>query len=151
MIFGLLGKKQLKRVCKPISFGLVFEGMHRKKPQMFSEQTKSKIDLAELNSLTDFKNISKGMIVYFEKAGVSSPQEVVKLGWEKTWEKLIQADYICSKPFFGHSILAALLDVHRLEITDEHKKLVSIEGQRLRDKYKKKLKKDRVKTKTIKI
>lgn len=125
--------------------------MTQTKPQMFSGRQLSKKSLTKLESLTDFKNISKGMIVYFEKAGISSPQEVIKLGWEKTWEKLIQADYVCSKPFFGHSILAALLDIHRLEITDEQKKFVSVEGQKLRDKYKKKSKNKRVKTKTIKI
>lgn len=107
------------------------------KPQMFSEQRLSKKALSEYKSIGDFKNISTGMIVYFEKAKLSSPEEFIKLGWEKTWEKLIQADYVCSKPFFGHSLLAALLNIHRLEITEEHKKLVSLSGQRLRDKYKK--------------
>jgi hypothetical protein len=111
--------------------------MSHLRPKMFSEQRLSKKKLSQFKNITDFKNISEGMIVYFNKAGLNSPEEFIKLGWEKTWEKFIQIDYKCSKPFFGHTLLAAIHNIHRLEITDDQKLLVRSVGQKLRNNYKK--------------
>lgn len=104
------------------------------KPKMFSG---SKSLDSNAQELTNLKNISTKMSSYFYKAKIETKAEFLKLGWIASWEKLIKSDSKCLGPYFGHALMAAYLNVHRLELTHKQKNEVKQIGQQLRKKYRK--------------
>jgi hypothetical protein len=107
-----------------------------KKPRMFGDEsfaeTKHKI-----KTLTDFKNFGSETEKAFNKAGIKTPSQFIKLGWKKTFQKLCETNPKNNHSLFAYAIIGALENKMWNAISEDQKKEAQSFAKELREKFKK--------------
>ena len=92
-----------------------------KKPQMFQDESfEEKINT--FKKISDLKNLGPSSEVAFQKAGVKTLNQFLKLGWKKTMHKLVKSNSRNCHSVFAYALIGALQNKEWHQITENEKK-----------------------------
>jgi len=90
LLWGITPKSKTdKKSISKKSTRLIKPPVNMKKPQMFSDD-RTTLDLTQKYKITDLKNIGPSSEKVLQAAGIKSGQQILKLGWKKTFLILVQ-------------------------------------------------------------
>lgn len=107
-----------------------------KTPRMFSDELPEE-KLKKAVKISDLKNLGPSSEKAFANAGVKTAQQFIKLGWKKTYEKLVISNHKNLHTIFAYALIGALTNTEWNRITPEEKQAAKDETLKLKKKYKK--------------
>lgn len=94
--------------------------MDTRTPRMFSDEPAEDI-FKKAKRISDLKNLGPKAEATFHKAGIKTVSQFVKLGWQKTMQKLVKVDDKNRHSMFAYAIIGALTNKDWNAITEAEK------------------------------
>lgn len=91
-----------------------------RRPRMFSDEP-IEVALAKAKTILDLKNLGPASVASFTKAGIKTVPQFVKLGWQKTFEKMVKVNPKNRHTMFAYALIGALQNVDAFHISDADK------------------------------
>ncbi|MEN0057615.1 MAG: TfoX/Sxy family DNA transformation protein [Bdellovibrio sp.] len=108
-----------------------------RRPRMFAD-IPAEEHLAQAKKISDLKNLGPVAQDLFIRAGIKTPQQFIKMGWQKALVKLVSIDKKCLHSLYAYSLIGALKNQEFNLISDEDKQEARDFTKSLRLKMKKK-------------
>lgn len=89
-------------------------------PRMFSDEPAEDV-FKKAKKISDFKNLGPESEKGFHKAGITTAQQFIKLGWKKTMEKLVKSNPKSRHSMYAYALIGALTNKDWNAITDAEK------------------------------
>lgn len=106
-------------------------------PRMFSDNDSAQV-LSDAKKISDLKNLGPSSEVDFQKAGIKTAQQFVKLGWKKSMHKLVQLNPKHCHSILAYAMIGALKNKEWFRLTEDEKKEAREYTSLLRSKLKQK-------------
>lgn len=90
-------------------------------PQMFRDEP-IEVKLKTAAKISDLKNLGPASEKQFKAAGIKSVSQFTKLGWQKTFKKLVKADPKNRHAVFAYALIGALKNIDWHQISEADKK-----------------------------
>lgn len=149
-LFGSIPKaKGVKSSKKKSQLDEIDTSIDTRRPRMFSDEPAEE-KLQKVKRISDFKNLGTEAEKTFVKAAIKTPQQVIKLGWKKTMEKLCKADPKNNHSIMAYAVIGALKNQMWNLISEEEKLEARKFMKSLRDKQANKVSKSKPKKKPSK-
>lgn len=104
-----------------------------RRPKMFSDELfEDRVKKAE--KISDLKNLGPASEQAFAKANIYTAQQFVRLGWKKTYEKLVLSNKRNLHTVFAYALIGALTNKEWNRLSDEEKLNAKTYTQVLREK-----------------
>lgn len=116
------------------------EDIDTRYPRMFSEEN-SLLRLSQAKAITDLKNLGPSSEKEFHRAGIKSAQQLLKMGWEKAYTKIVSRNSKNCHSMFAYAIIGAVKNQEWSRISEDDKLAARLVSQQLREKMSKKIKK----------
>lgn len=91
-----------------------------RKPRMFSDEP-AEDALKKARKVSDLKNLGAVTEQLFAKIGITTAQQFIKLGWKKTWKKMIDFDPKYRHSLYAYALIGALTNTDFGHITEAEK------------------------------
>lgn len=125
-IFGTIPKEKkkslkVKKQNQSEEIDLIdYRKMDTRRPKMFSDQEGSD-KILEAKKISDFKNLGPASELHFKKAGIKSAKQFIKMGWQKTLEKLAKSNPRHRHSIYAYALIGALQnrEWHRISPADK--------------------------------
>ncbi|WP_413574613.1 TfoX/Sxy family DNA transformation protein [Bdellovibrio sp. HCB290] len=127
---GASGKSKAKKVAMDIP-----KNMDTRRPRMFSDEDPKEM-LQKAKKLTDLKNIGPTLEGLLRDAGIKTPQQMQKLGWQKTMVKLVKVHPKTNHSMYAYTIITALENKDFGGMSESQKTEVRAYMKTLRDRLK---------------
>lgn len=101
-VFGVIPKSKHKTTAK-----IKNSKINLTKPRMFSDDTfEDKVD--SFKKISDLKNFGPATEATFHKAGIKTVAQFIKLGWKKSFTKLVKSNPKNRHSIFAYALIGAL-------------------------------------------
>lgn len=149
-LFGSIPKaKGVKSSKKKNTADEIDTNIDTRRPRMFSDEPAEE-KIQKVKKISDFKNLGPEAEKTFAKAGIKTPQVMIKLGWKKTMEKLCKSNPKNNHSIMAYAVIGALKN-QMWNLISESEKLEAREFMKaLRDRQAKKTSKGKSKKKSKK-
>ncbi|QLY23897.1 TfoX/Sxy family DNA transformation protein [Bdellovibrio sp. KM01] len=114
---------------------VITEKIDTRRPRMFSDDDPVAV-LQKAKKLTDLKNIGPVLEELLHDAGIKTPQQMQKLGWQKTMVKLVKAHPKTNHSMYAYTIITALENKDFGGMSEQQKSEVRAYMKTLRDRLK---------------
>lgn len=104
-----------------------------RRPRMFSEEPVEDL-LKKARKISDLKNLGPESEKHFLKAGIKTPQQVIKLGWKKTMALLVKSNSKHNHSIYAYAVIGALQNKMWNLISEEDKREARAYMKSLREK-----------------
>lgn len=111
------------------------EKIDTRRPRMFSDDDPTLV-LQKAKKLTDLKNIGPVLEELLHDAGIKTPQQMQKLGWQKTMVKLVKVHPKTNHSMYAYTIITALENKDFGGMSEQQKSEVRAYMKTLRDRLK---------------
>jgi hypothetical protein len=91
-----------------------------RKPRMFSDEP-AEVRLQTAEKISDLKNLGAVAERSFQKAGIKTAQQFIKLGWKKALLKLVAVDPKNRHSIFAYVLIGALTNKEWSRISEDEK------------------------------
>lgn len=98
------------------------EKIDMKRPQMFRDDAAPVYDPKNYSKISDFKNLGASAEKDFLKAGIKTPGQFIKLGWQGTLKKLVKINKKNAHSMYAYALIGALNNQDWFRLSDEQKK-----------------------------
>ncbi|WP_413584230.1 TfoX/Sxy family DNA transformation protein [Bdellovibrio sp. HCB274] len=123
--------KEKKRAENPEQY----KNIDTRRPRMFSDEDPKEM-LQKAKKLTDLKNIGPTLEALLLDAGIKTPQQMQKLGWQKTMVKLVKIHPKTNHSMYAYTIITALENKDFGGLSESQKTEVRSYMKTLRDRLK---------------
>ncbi|QDK45685.1 hypothetical protein DOM22_11275 [Bdellovibrio sp. ZAP7] len=114
---------------------VITEKIDTRRPRMFSDDDPVAV-LQKAKKLTDLKNIGPVLEGLLHDAGIKTPQQMQKLGWQKTMVKLVKVHPKTNHSMYAYTIITALENKDFGGMSEQQKAEVRAYMKTLRDRLK---------------
>jgi predicted flap endonuclease-1-like 5' DNA nuclease len=128
---GVKTKGRKSSVAKEV----ITEKIDTRRPRMFSDDDPVAV-LQKAKKLTDLKNIGPVLEELLQDAGIKTPQQMQKLGWQKTMVKLAKVHPKTNHSMYAYTIITALENKDFGGMSEQQKSEVRAYMKTLRDRLK---------------
>lgn len=97
-----------------------FEKIDTRFPRMFKDEPAENI-LSKAQRISDLKNLGPASENEFQKAGIKSAHQFIKLGWKKALSKLVKVNSKNRHSIFAYALIGALKNQEWNRISEEDK------------------------------
>lgn len=115
-LFGVIPKSKVKKK-KTLT---TQEKLDTRKPSMFSDEPAQE-KLKKAQKISDLKNLGPASETAFKKAGIKNVQQFIKLGWQKSFEKLVKSNPKNRHSIFAYALIGALQNIEWNQISETDK------------------------------
>lgn len=134
LLFGVIPKsKKKKKITKIKKNKKPQEKIDTRIPQMFRDES-FEDRLAQAKKISDLKNLGPATEKHFTKAGIKTVNQFVKLGWKKTFKKLVEVNPKNRHTLFAYALIGALKNIDWNGISAEDKNEAKIFSASLKKK-----------------
>lgn len=137
--FGVIPKSKNKTTTQVKK--TKFEKIDTRKPRMFSDEPAHEV-LNSASKISDLKNLGAVTEEAFKKAGIKTAQQFIKMGWKKALVLLVNQNPKSAHSLYAYALIGALKNQEFTRISDADKIEAQSFTKELRDKLKKKKKKN---------
>ncbi|WP_413293763.1 TfoX/Sxy family DNA transformation protein [Bdellovibrio sp. HCB185ZH] len=127
------GKTQGRKTA--VAKEVINEKIDTRRPRMFSDDDPVAV-LQKAKKLTDLKNIGPVLEELLHDAGIKTPQQMQKLGWQKTMVKLVKVHPKTNHSMYAYTIITALENKDFGGMSEQLKSEVRAYMKTLRDRLK---------------
>ena len=128
---------QVKKINKK-SLVVRSEKVNMKTPQMFRDLPLNLEKASAFKNIADFKNLGPESEKSFKAAGIKTPQQFLKLGWQKAWFKLAQFNIKNAHTMYGYALIGALENKEWNALSEDEKQLAKDFSKQIKKKLLKK-------------
>ncbi|WP_413581663.1 TfoX/Sxy family DNA transformation protein [Bdellovibrio sp. HCB288] len=111
------------------------KNLDTRRPRMFSDEDPVEL-LQKAKKLSDLKNIGPTLEALLQDAGIKTPQQMHKLGWQKTMVKLVKVHPKTNHSMYAYTIITALENKDFGGMSEAQKTEVRAYMKTLRDRLK---------------
>lgn len=118
--WGVVPKSKSKTAKKAPKEDKISLKIDTRRPRMFSDEPAEE-KLKNVKKISDFKNLGATSEQHFQKAGIKTPQQFIKMGWKKAMEKLVASNPKTRHTIYAYALIGALTNKDAFHITEEEK------------------------------
>lgn len=143
LAFGIVPKQKTKKIKVKVNSKIKIknneidhENTDTRRPRMFEDEPAAS-RLQSAKKISDLKNLGHSSEKEFNRAGIKTVKEFVKLGWKKSMLKLVKSNRKNTHSVFAYAVIGALKNLEWNKISEQEKLEARLFMKELRNKLSK--------------